>query len=85
MQAMGDAIDTLVDVTIHYPGGIPTMIDLLCGRVSRVCVRIHASPIPADLRSGNYEDDADYRARFQSWVNGLWIAKDRELSAMRSG
>jgi 1-acyl-sn-glycerol-3-phosphate acyltransferase len=85
MQAMGDAIDTLVDVTIDYPGGIPTMVDLLAGRVPEVRVRVHAAPIPADLRSGDYEDDADYRARFQSWINGLWIAKDRELSALRSG
>ncbi|MCU0756898.1 MAG: acyltransferase [Xanthomonadales bacterium] len=83
MQAMGDAIETLVDVTIHYPSGIPTMVDLLCGRVRQVRVRIHASPIPAELRSGDYEDDAEYRARFQSWVNGLWRAKDIDLRGMR--
>lgn len=84
MEAMGDAIDTLVDVTIDYPAGIPTMVDLLCGRVRRVHVRVQASPIPPDLRRGDYENDADFRARFQAWVNRLWQAKDAELSAMRS-
>lgn len=83
MQAMGDAIDTLVDVTIDYPAGIPTMVDLLAGRVREVRVRVHAAPIPADLRGGDYENDADYRARFQRWVNQLWQTKDAELETMR--
>ncbi len=85
MQAMGDAIDTLVDVTIHYPGGIPTMIDLLAGRVREVRVRVQSAPIPAELRRGDYENDPDYRARFQTWVNQLWQAKDTELGGMREG
>lgn len=83
MQAMGDAIDTLVDITIDYPDGVPTMIDLLCGRVRRVRVRVQASPIPAELRRGDYENDAEYRARFQTWVNALWQAKDAQLGTMR--
>lgn len=83
MQAMGDAIDTLVDITIDYPDGAPTMIDLLCGRVRQVRVRVQASPIPAELRSGDYENDAGYRTRFQAWVNALWQAKDAELGTMR--
>lgn len=83
MQAMGDAIDTLVDITIDYPDGAPTMIDLLCGRVRQVRVRVQASPIPAELRSGDYENDAGYRTRFQTWVNALWQAKDAELGTMR--
>lgn len=85
MQALGDAIDTLVDVTIDYPAGIPTMVDLLAGRVREVRVRVYASPIPTELRGGDYENDPDYRARFQRWVNGLWQAKDEELRAMRGG
>lgn len=85
MQAMGDAIDTLVDVTIDYPAGIPTMFDLLAGRVREVRVRVHAAPIPMDLRSGDYDNDPEYRARFQHWVNELWMAKDAELDAMRGG
>lgn len=83
LEAMGDAIDTLVDVTVDYPDGVPSMVDLLCGRVSRVRVRVCSTAIPDQLRGGDYENDAEHRARLQAWVNELWQAKDAELNALR--
>jgi 1-acyl-sn-glycerol-3-phosphate acyltransferase len=83
LEAMGDAIDTLVDVTIDYPDGVPSMVDLLSGRVQRVRVRVHSTAVPQALRGGDYENDAGHRMRLQAWVNGLWQAKDAELDALR--
>ena len=33
LTAMGDQLHKLVDVTIAYPGGIPSYWDFMCGRV----------------------------------------------------
>lgn len=84
MNAMGEILQSVVDVSIVYPGGIPTLFDLIAGRVAEIRVRIHERPIPADLISGDYENDAEFRQRFQAWINQLWLDKDAELASMRS-
>jgi 1-acyl-sn-glycerol-3-phosphate acyltransferase len=84
LGAMGEMIDAVVDVTIHYPGGRPTVIDLLAGRIRRVTVKVDVVPVPAHLIGGDYENDRSFRIRFQNWLNQRWIAKDaflREASA----
>jgi 1-acyl-sn-glycerol-3-phosphate acyltransferase len=42
MDAMGSALHSVVDATIAYPAGIPTMLDLLSG-ASRRCASTSAS------------------------------------------
>ena len=71
-----------VDVTIAYPGGRPSMIDLMADRVPAVRVHVRLLPIPAELAAGNYQDDRAFRARFQQWMNGLWQQKDADLERM---
>jgi 1-acyl-sn-glycerol-3-phosphate acyltransferase len=84
LDAMGDALHTVIDVTIRYPSGRPTLIDLLAGRVGRIQVRVRQRPIPDDLLGGDYENDPDFRLRFQDWVNGIWTEKDAELAALQA-
>ena len=79
LGAMGEMIDAIVDVTIHYPGGRPGVIDLLAGRVREVTVKVDAIPIPADLLGGDYENDRLFRTRFQNWLNERWAMKDALL------
>jgi 1-acyl-sn-glycerol-3-phosphate acyltransferase len=82
LNAMGEQFHALVDVTLFYPGGIPTLVDLLCGRLESVVVEIRERPIPASLVGGNYAADADYRARAQEWMEGLWAEKERALERL---
>ncbi|MEO9655009.1 acyltransferase [Marinomonas sp.] len=84
LTAMGGKLEQLVDVTIVYPGGIPTMWDYLCGRVSQVKVHIRLLPISSDLL-GDYQQDAEYRAKFQAWVNDLWKEKDHRIQLLTEG
>lgn len=35
------------------------------------------------MLGGNYEDDAEYRERFQNWVDELWAEKDRLISQIK--
>ena len=82
LDAMGDGLHALLDVTIAYPGGRPSMIDLMADRVPAVRVHVRLLPIPAELVAGNYQDDRAFRARFQQWMNGLWQQKDADLERM---
>lgn len=84
LSAMGGKLEQLVDVTIVYPSGIPNMWDYLCGRVSQVRVHIRLLPIDNDLL-GDYQQDAEYRAKFQAWVNSLWQEKDQRIQLMSEG
>src|SRR5690606_19149175 len=53
LDAMGDSLHGILDVTIAYPGGRPSMVDLMSGRVrAGAC----------DPRVGPYAADADRRA-----------------------
>lgn len=81
IDAMGDAIRDMLDVTIVYPDGPGTTMDMLAGRISEIRIHVRRLPIPPSLR-GDYENDPAFRERFQSWVNELWAEKDARISEM---
>ncbi|WP_194868513.1 acyltransferase [Pseudoalteromonas sp. PPB1] len=78
MQAMGEQINQVVNVTIHYPQGTPSFMDFVAGRVGEVNVQVELMPVSADL-IGDYSNDSEFRVRFQSELNRLWGQKDQEL------
>jgi len=86
LAAMGEQLDTVLDVTVVYPDGrIPGFWDLLCGSVSKVIVDIRALPIERALVEGCYESDPVFREKVQGWVNGLWEEKDRRIASLNHG
>ncbi len=80
VDVMGEHLHTLLDVTIVYPGGRPSMVDLLGDRIPAVQVVIRERDFPAELRGRSFEDDRRYRAQFQQWLNGVWEEKDAEIA-----
>ncbi|WP_287597075.1 acyltransferase [Thermomonas sp.] len=82
LDAMGEGLHAILDVTIAYPGGRPSLVDLLADRVPEVRVQVRQRPIPAELAGGDYQNDREFRVRFQQWMNGLWREKDDDLAAM---
>lgn len=83
LSAMGDQLHRLVDVTIHYPSGIPTFWDYLSGRVEKVSVNVRVMPIDKSL-IGDYFNDPAFQEHFQTWLNGIWHEKDQLLDKMAS-
>jgi 1-acyl-sn-glycerol-3-phosphate acyltransferase len=81
LNAMDGKLHQLIDVTIVYPGGIPSFFDYLCGKTSEVKVHVRMMPIENALL-GDYQNDAEYRAYFQQWVNELWRQKDQQIERM---
>ena len=85
IDAMGQGLHSILDVTIAYPGGRPSMVDLIANRIGRIRVLVRQRPIPDELMQGNYQEDRAFRARFQQWMNGVWEEKDSDLERLLGG
>lgn len=89
LGAMGQQLTQLIDVTIHYPDGIPSYWDFLCGRVAKVNVRIKTVLVGDLFRKGifsySYFDDPAQKEIFQEWLNQMWQEKSEDLELLERG
>jgi 1-acyl-sn-glycerol-3-phosphate acyltransferase len=83
LNILGDQIDALVDMTIVYPDGAPGYGEFWLGEVPRIAVNMRKIEIPEWVLGGNYEDNSEYRQRFQNWVDELWTEKDQLINAIK--
>ena len=82
LDAMGDGLHGLLDVTIAYPDGRPTMIDLMAGRVCTIRVSVRTRELPTALLAQDGDGERAARARLQQWMNNLWQDKDAEMTRL---
>jgi len=82
LDVMGEQLDTLVDLTIHYRGKVPGLWEFLCGRYGEVTVQIALQPIPEELRGRDYNSDSEFRNQLQRWIQRLWEEKDQVLAEL---
>ena len=83
LNAMGEQFGGVIDVTLAYQHATkPTLWSWMCGEQSAMDIHVDTLPIPQDLIRGDYEADDEFRARFQNWVNGIWLRKDARLERM---
>ncbi|MFO1375086.1 MAG: acyltransferase [Agitococcus sp.] len=80
LKALGSEIKELIDVTVYYPEGAPRFIDFWSGKTKTVIIKGKIRAIPEGFSDGDYENDTEFRERFQTWVNELWQEKDEELA-----
>ena len=78
--ALGGRAPSLVDMTIHYHGGVPGFWDFLCGRCRRIDVTVDTLAVPEPLT----HTGSDRREVLNRWVDGLWQAKDRRVAETRA-
>ena len=84
LNAMGDRIHRILDVTIVYPGGRHSFWALLCGNIEEIKVRVRSLPVGSELL-GDPLNDGGFRLRFQQWLNALWAEKDRQIDELLAG
>lgn len=82
LGVLGERFDSLLDVTIVYPDGVPTFWQFLRGDLRHIVVRAQRIAIPPELRGGNYARDPRYRKTFQHWLQTLWHEKDARIGAL---
>ena len=84
LNILGDQVDALVDMTIVYPNGAPGYGEFWLGEVPRIAVDLRKIEIPTWVHGGNYEDDAEFREKFQDWVDALWSEKDQLIEQLKA-
>lgn len=85
LKAMAGQLHCLLDVTIVYPPGTSrSLLGFLGGAMDNVEVIVRQRPIPAWASQGDYENDPEFRQRFQAWISQIWSEKDALLHARLS-
>jgi 1-acyl-sn-glycerol-3-phosphate acyltransferase len=82
LNAMGEGLHAILDVTLVYPRSRPRIVDLLSNRIPEVRVHIRERPIPREFINGDYQHDAAFRERLQVWINELWLEKDATIGRL---
>lgn len=83
LNALGQQFDKVLNITLLYPDNYEhPFMDMLCGRLKRIVVRIECLPIDNTLR-GDYFNDKVFKRKFQLWLNALWQEKDDLLEKLK--
>ena len=82
LGAMGQGLHSILDVTIAYPDGAPSLTDLLGNRIGEIRVQVVERAIADELLQGDYQNDRAFRVQFQQWLNAVWHAKDAALDTL---
>jgi len=84
LDTMGDSMKSILDVTIVYSDRRPGLFDLFAGRIGQVSIDIVEREITPGM-IGDYENDAEFRAGFQTWLNSVWEEKQRTIERLKAG
>ncbi len=84
LEALGDQLHQIIDLTIVYPDGIPNFWQFLCGRCPRVIIHVHSMAVPPALLAAAADLDGAGRETLQHWVNQRWQAKDALIHQLRT-
>jgi 1-acyl-sn-glycerol-3-phosphate acyltransferase len=85
LASLGEQIESIVDVTIAYPGSRVTMWNFVANRIDRIVVRVRHLDVPAEFVTGNITEPGTTRDDFKKWVEQLWREKDETLDSMYRG
>jgi 1-acyl-sn-glycerol-3-phosphate acyltransferase len=84
LSALGERLNSLLDVTIVYPDGALGFWAFMAGKVRRIIVEVRQLTIPPELFRGDYENDPVFRKQFQDFIATLWADKDKRIDALRA-
>jgi hypothetical protein len=83
LNALGEKMETVLDLTIAYPNAVPSFWDFCCGRVRRIVVDVALREIPVHFCQGSFESDPAFREEFAQWTQQLWAEKDDLLLTLQ--
>ncbi len=81
LGAMGEHLHKIINVTIVYPGRIPSFWDFISGRVNHIIVDIESAPVDDSLM-GDYFGNETFKEKFRIWLNRLWQEKDKKIKLL---
>lgn len=77
LYSFDDALDSLIDVTIIYPRGTPSVWQYVSGQVQKISVNIQLRPIDAGLRGRDFREDPIAKGQLKKWLGHIWEEKDQ--------
>ncbi|MGC8495043.1 MAG: acyltransferase [Syntrophobacteraceae bacterium] len=80
LNALGQQLNAILDVTIVYPKGAPGLWTFLCSNSVEIKVRVKQMPVTPELLES--VTDPAHRRRFKDWLNKLWDDKDKLIQTM---
>lgn len=81
LYSFGNALDTAIDVSVHYPAGPPTFWALISGQVKAISLHAGLRPIDPALRGVDFRADSASQRELRHWLDLIWAEKDRWLEA----
>lgn len=83
LSLLGDRLGGIIDVTLDYTNPNPSFWEFLCGKEGKITLYAQQLAVPEWMLNGDYHQDPDYKERFHTWLNELWLAKDAALDAKK--
>jgi len=81
LGSMGEYLHNIINVTIAYPGGVPTFWDYISGKTKKIVVDVDVFPVGKQM-IGDYFDNDRYKQQFCEWLNQIWQEKDKKLDEL---
>ena len=83
LSSMGQLFESVVDVTLVYPGGAIKFWEMCCGRHVSVVVDVRERKLEEWVVEGDYEADREFRKNVHAWLGEIWAEKDEILIKMK--
>lgn len=78
LTAMGELFSHILDITLAYPDSAHPMMDMLCGRMTKIIIDVNTLPVSNTL-IGDYFNNQAFQSNFQHWLNELWHRKNERM------
>lgn len=85
LNSLGDRIDSVLNITIHYPEGVPGFFEFFCGHTKKIHFFIEYLPAPAEFYGGDDQSNNGMKKSFRTWLNEIWQLKDEHLDSLGAG
>jgi len=83
LGSMGQCLNHIIDVTIVYPGRVPSFWTFISGKTRKIIVDFQLLEVGWHIK-GDYFNDPVFRERFCEWLNQLWLDKDQKIDRLLS-
>lgn len=80
LYSFDDALDAVIDVTITYPRGTPSVWQYISGQVKKISVDVKLRPIGEGIRGRNFREDSTAKHRLKTWLDGIWQEKEAYIA-----
>lgn len=81
VEELNTSLRGIIDATLCYPDGEMTFWKFVTGDFSSIILDYRVIKITPDL-VGDYYENREFRAYFQSWLNTVWQEKDKLIESI---